>query len=73
MPRISRVAETLAEDYARIASLTADLRALCQLERLQRPHDAGTLLTLLRAVRNSRVGLDVYDGVVANEPAHPSR
>ncbi|KAL3222237.1 hypothetical protein MRX96_050042 [Rhipicephalus microplus] len=44
MPCSSRVADTLAEAYATIASLTADLRALCELERLRRPPDAGTLL-----------------------------
>ncbi|KAL3217363.1 hypothetical protein MRX96_032482 [Rhipicephalus microplus] len=71
----SRVAETFAEARAWPASLTKDSRAVCHLERLYRPLDAGPLLTRLRAVPNFRVGqpLDVYDAIVANDPARPSR
>ncbi|KAL3191483.1 hypothetical protein MRX96_059855 [Rhipicephalus microplus] len=75
MPRGSRVAETLAEARAWFASLMADLRALCHLERPHLAPDAGLLVARLRAVPSSHVGqlLDVYNGLVADDPARPSR
>lgn len=68
LPRNSRIADTLAETRAWPASLTGELRALYHLERLNRAPDGTTILSQLRALPDSRVGmlLSTFDAIVAD-------
>ncbi|XP_070384873.1 uncharacterized protein [Dermacentor albipictus] len=73
LPRMSRVAETLAETGAWPPSLTADLRALGHIERLSRAPGTGPILSLIRDLPASRVGkmLQLFTNIVADPPAPP--
>nr|XP_054920614.1 uncharacterized protein LOC129381625 [Dermacentor andersoni] len=73
LPRMSRVAETLAETGAWPPSLTVDLRALGHIERLSRAPGAGPILSLLRDLPASLAGkmTQLFEHIVADPPAPP--